>query len=202
MITYYRFAGFLAGILTITASSSYADTFDYSAINFGAGVTVTGSFVGTANGNVITDVSDASVFINGTSLGPITVESLKSGSFIDGGAEVSLDANQNNFFFAAAGFDGNSQDSFYSLTDPALDFNNPFFRYTDAGVNGSRSYWPPEFFQWSVTDTGPSSVPDATSTLGILGIGVAAIAFLRRSLSARHLQLRSYLRRFATAVGC
>jgi hypothetical protein len=188
MIKFHRFWGFVASVLTLSVASSYGESFDYSAFNLADDVIVSGSFDGTLNGNVITDVSDASVFINGTSLGSITVRSFSNDSFVDGGAEVSLDAKQNNFFFAAAGFDSISQDSFFSLTDPAVDFNNPFIRYTDAGVDGSRDYWPTQFFEWSVIDTGASPVPDASSTLVILGISVVAMALFRQEFSAKRLE--------------
>lgn len=66
---------------------------------------VSGSFDGTLSGNLISGISNVSVFING--LGPIGNGSLfadgydtGTSSYVSGGAIASLDGTQNNFFFA------------------------------------------------------------------------------------------------------
>lgn len=68
---------------------------------------ITGSFDGTLNGNLITGLSNVTVYING--LGPIGNGTLfpvgydaSTSTYVSNGAVASLDGTQNDFFFANA----------------------------------------------------------------------------------------------------
>lgn len=74
---------------------------------FANGVVVNGSFTGTANGNLVTDLSNISVFINGfayNSNGSLFASSMGMNGWgqlgwRSGGGVASFDGLQNNFLF-------------------------------------------------------------------------------------------------------
>jgi len=188
MKTIARWATYFAVAFGLGAAAR-ADTFDYSytfgggVSSGGAGSTVQGAFDGTLNGNLITNISNASVVFNGVSLGGIIyVEGSTNTGFVDGVAVVSLDGTQNNFLFAnsdiAAG-DNTYTGYLYSKTGNSVVQGHDFIQYGDpvlyaydfnpvfSGINSS----------WTVTDV---SVPDGGSTIALLGGVLGGLAVLRR----------------------
>ncbi|MYM35062.1 PEP-CTERM sorting domain-containing protein [Duganella sp. FT94W] len=82
-----------------------ATTFEFS-YKFNSGVTVTGTFDGTANGNLVTGLSNASLSLNGASLGNNLYIYVMNGfvpSWNVGNAVASFDGYANNFIFADGG---------------------------------------------------------------------------------------------------
>src|ERR1700679_862476 len=127
MITRFsRMASFLAVILSISASAARADEFSFSytfgggPTSYGAGSTVTGTFDGTLltpGGNLIEDITGASVIFEGVSLGPVSSYGFDGGPV--GAAVVSVDGTQNSFDFVNGGpgslFESGSVGSFSAI---------------------------------------------------------------------------------------
>jgi hypothetical protein len=92
------------------ASNANAAIYDFSETI--QGVNITGSFTGTANGNDITGISNISVNVGGIAFtGPLTAESLNSGTLVQGNADVTFNGLGNNFMFI-------------DRTDPSNVYNN------------------------------------------------------------------------------
>jgi hypothetical protein len=73
-----RFA--LIAITLIIGTFANATTFEFS-YTFKDGLVVSGTFDGTANGNVVTGISNASLYLNGTNIGKnLSVYSFQDGS--------------------------------------------------------------------------------------------------------------------------
>lgn len=90
---------FVLLLLSVTAQAS--QTYDYS-YTFNDGAKLTGVFDGVANGNLITDLSNISVYINGNPFvgnGNLFDASLNCCWSTSGGAIVSFDGTANNFIF-------------------------------------------------------------------------------------------------------
>ncbi len=95
----------LTATIALTAPLSQAAKFDYS-YTFGSGAVVAGSFTGTANGNLITDLSDISASLNGIGFAP-TLYGIGYSNYapnayrwVPTGAVASFDGTQNQFMFA------------------------------------------------------------------------------------------------------
>lgn len=172
----------------LTALSARADQFDYS-YTFYSGDVVSGSFDGTLNGNLITNISNASVVINGVAQsGPYFIEDLDPSipAWQDGGAYASLDGSDNNFLFINSDYangDYSFTNFFLSVTDPTVldgeeaaeTFSSSLqVNETDAPANGPVV----------ITDVEPSSVPDSGAALALLGLGLGGIALVRRRCAA------------------
>jgi hypothetical protein len=171
--------------LTLIASVSYGDEFQYS-YTFNNGDVASGTFAGTLTGNLINDISNATVTIDGYTLtGTIFDESFSGARYVDGGATASLDGTQNNFLFINSDFaagDTTFTGYFGSITVPPFgdlvqaSYPSIFGNIVDQPINAS----------WLVTVTG---VPEGGATLGMLLSGMAALAcFCRRKpIAARSL---------------
>lgn len=171
-----KLAGLFAIALTLVGARAFGDTFSYS-YTFGDGDLVTGTFDGTLNGNLITDISHTTVTVAGYTLpGTVFDESLSGLNYVDGGATASIDGTQNNLLFVNSDYanaDFSFTGYFGSITDPATSDNvaqadNPsiFGNIADVPQNSS----------WSVTVT---SVPDGGMTLAMLGAALLVLACVR-----------------------
>jgi hypothetical protein len=103
---------------------SNATTFQYT-YTFDLGPTISGTFEGVATGNIIQNISAASVFLNGipfTGNPNLTIFSFNSATFwTPGGAYLSFDGTENNFMFTDAPPSNVVQwtDQFFSITGAA-----------------------------------------------------------------------------------
>ena len=116
---------------------AYAGHFTFSEA-MGGGKTVTGSFDGTASGNLITDLSNISVTADGTAytengaLGAISWADFENGAGFDtaGSAVLSFDGTQNDFFF----FNSTTNNFFHGRTGESdASFNYITFQFLSAG---------------------------------------------------------------------
>ena len=149
--------------------------YDFQYTFASTGDVVTGSFSGNASGDLITNLSNIAVSVDGVAFNGSG--SLFGSSYVDalgnaqpGGAIVSFDGLQNNFIFADSNFplDPNYTNVFSaeSLTDPtvglALTATTGTFDVPFVAAN------------WSVTQ-----VPEP-ATLSLMGLGLAAVGIARR----------------------
>ena len=171
----HRLGQLLVLVLSLAATSAQATFFSYE-YTFGDGLVVSGSLDGTQKGNFVENVSNVSVFFNGTAmLGTIFTANYDGTGYLNSPV-VSFDALQNNFLFAnsdlAAG-DFGYDSVFYMFNasvfaDTAVAFSTMGFASQD---------WPTADGKWSLT------VPEGGSTVLLLcGAGVG-LAFVRRRFS-------------------
>jgi hypothetical protein len=99
---------------------------------------ITAIFNGTANGNIVTNLTNISVFINGTEYDNLTNNSLDSqGQFITGGAQVSFDGLQNNYRFREVPW---PQSTHYEIYDLALQwYLGAGIAYTEVGASSQNN---------------------------------------------------------------
>jgi VPDSG-CTERM motif len=170
-------------VLFATAStfavSAFGDTFDYS-YTFGSGDVVTGSFDGIVNGNLVNDLSNVSLNVNGVSIGGtmfVNSWDMVPFAWVAGGAVASFDGTQNNFWFVNSDWiDGDVSYTGYFLSLSALDAYSGDYSVAN-GFNNDNSL----NSSWSLTRR---SVPEGGATIALLGgalLGLAA--FRRRSLA-------------------
>lgn len=120
------FARALPLLLLLASGSASGGVFRFS-YTFDLGAVLTGTFHGKASGDIITDISDVSVFVDGHPFaqnGDLQIYHYNTGAtsppvWISGGAQLSFDGDQNNFLFE----DGTSLDAwtnqFFAITGTA-----------------------------------------------------------------------------------
>jgi hypothetical protein len=166
-----KFAVLLALVLGPAGySCCYGDLFGlqytFDSNSFGSGTVVQGVFDGTAQGDLITDISNAAFFYNGAYFGPIFYQQNTAGT---GPAVVSFDGTENDFIFA-----GTLGDAFISDTGPQT--INAVIAF-DIGAN-SLAIGPIDPRFWYVVDY--STVPDSAPTVLMLGLGIVGLVALHR----------------------
>jgi hypothetical protein len=164
----------------------FSYTFSQAAIT-GAGTVVTGTFDGTANGDLITDVTNAAFAVGGVdATGTIYAEGYTGINFdtaVDGTAVLSFDGLQNAFIFANADIAtaplGSQTFQFNSVTAASPPGSTMAF---DFGISVSPTVTAQDFpfvaADWSVTDLGPSPVPDNGGTATLLFVAVVGIVLI------------------------
>ena len=174
--------GLALAALFATSPASASQTFDYS-YTFDTGQVVSGSFTGTAAGDLISDLSNISASIDGVALpqsGNLFSESWVGFNSGHGapGAVVSFDGLQSNFIFG-----DNALDSYFyvvpwyngnqTIGTQALSLSTGYIDYYNGNYNASN---------WNVV---AAPVPEPTEgALLLSGIGLLGFIATRRKKSA------------------
>ncbi|MDO8033586.1 PEP-CTERM sorting domain-containing protein [Janthinobacterium sp. SUN128] len=159
--------------------ASQAATFNFS-YTFGNGVAISGSFDGTANGNVVTELSNISVRADGVSFideGPILAYSWDDRYSWQYSPVVSFDGFESNFIFSD-GYNGFAIGPFATTSTvpnlaEAISRTPSFFisdRSTDGGIQS----------RWHLVEV--SAVPEP-ETYGMLLAGLGLVIFVTRRRS-------------------
>lgn len=176
MNTILRHISCAAALLVATAANATTYNFSYTFSNNGFGTSVvTGSFDGTAAGNLITGLSNISVFRDGVQFGSGNLYSFvgnEYGGYASGGAVASLNGLENNFLFSTSwnqmggGMYSGSTFGIYSV-------------YNQAFVQGGNGFARGDNYaatRWSVT-----AVPEPASYAMLLGgLGLVGVMARRR----------------------
>jgi hypothetical protein len=166
-----------------------AATFDFTYV-FGTGETATGSFDGTQNGNIVEDISNISLVLNGVAIaGPLQATAFQPGWA--GNAVVGFSVNDSNFIFTDRDpppFDGNYQpgDHFFFLVAPYLQSASSYIDAVQVSEFAVNANGGPT--GWTLTERTAQApgVSDTASTATLLGLALAgAIAARRRFTAAR-----------------
>lgn len=172
-----------AGLLAISAAANAASyAFQYTMLDH---TLITGSFDGTANGNLVEDISKLAIAINGVALpnsGNLYSYSADADMIVNG-AKISFDGRSTSLFafdqpvasgsftaiFALGGFNGGDTDAI-NYTMPGLDSNG------EGNGNYSAS-------RWNLSTV--SAVPEpATYAMLVGGLALLGAAARRRKPSA------------------
>lgn len=172
-------------LVTILARGSI---FNYS-YAFNDGRVVTGSFDGTRNGNLITDISNGTLYFDGIFVGDL---SYIVPAFWTDPLMISIDGSQNNFVFD---FDNGDPLGDTFAWFQSGDFGNVDPQFADVTFFGSNinEFGLSGFTQdnhdhypvsgWTVVDTSTHSTPDVGATIVMLGMGVGGLVVLRRKFA-------------------
>tara|TARA_R110000868_G_scaffold98415_1_gene270844 strand:- start:71 stop:637 length:567 start_codon:yes stop_codon:yes gene_type:complete len=178
---------FLATLAFGTAAALQAGSFTYS-YTFQDGDVVSGSFNGTQSGNLITGLSDISLFFNGVAAtnNPMfgTGWSPTNNSWVSGGAVASIDGTQNNFLFIDSNYpnNGNFTQYFYVrngfISNPTHSDSFAWSGNNGGGLNDNVANDNPFIAaNWSING---ANVPDAATTLPLAVLGMGFLLLARR----------------------
>lgn len=93
----------VAALFLASAAAQASQAFDYSYALYD-GPTVSGTFTGDVNGNLITNLSGITVNLDGASLGSyVSGSHRENGAWVDGAPVASLNGLGNNFLFSLNG---------------------------------------------------------------------------------------------------
>jgi hypothetical protein len=183
--------GFFA-LASLAATPSSAATFDFS-YTFDTKDVVTGSFTGTKSGDLISNIANVDIELNGQAFvgDPDLVVSSYTAAGSDcascwtsGGAVVSSDPMKNNFFFSDKAPNSGASNYFYMVPWP-----------NGGGDPEAVQAWGPSGVidsyngdliptNWSVTEVMSGGVPEPTTwALIILGLGMIGASLRVRRVS-------------------
>nr|WP_294506155.1 PEP-CTERM sorting domain-containing protein [uncultured Rhodopila sp.] len=161
-----------AALLSLAASAAHADTLFTFTDNFASGDVVTGSFDGTAHGNLITGLSNISVSFDGVAFNGngslLAFHMATSTEWQPGGAVASFDGTQNNFLFQ----DRTATQLYLDVSGQEIGALNNYIPYPETGNDASGPN------TWTISAV-PAAVPEP-GTLALLGIAFAGIGLARR----------------------
>ena len=174
-----------------------ATQFNFS-YTFADGAVANGSLTGTVNGNLVTELSNISVFYKGTGFvgnGSLInehydptvtlVDGIRSYNWALGGGVVSFDGNANNFYFSNKPIQSQTPDNYFSIftwsTDVNPNANATFFKPTvvssaDWGAQASKY----DNRRWQLTSVSPVPEPESYVML-LAGLGLIGSVALRRN---------------------
>lgn len=185
---------FAAG-LSFAASAARAEEFSFSYVfggssdSFNPGTTAVAVFDGTQNGNLITDISNAILILNGTPEGPVYAFGFNTQVPSAGTAVVSMDGTQNNLLFSTTAIP--TPGTVYMDSQTGTESAPNGYSYINASFPPG-SAWDtmvpgggdPLNASWTVRDLGPSeSAPDGGTTAALLGAGMIGLVALRRKFA-------------------
>ena len=172
-------AALLGSAFAALVGSAHATTFNFSysfdPANTGNGeaVTITGTFDGVAVGDLISSITNASLFVNGTAFsGPLTIGGFNSSTGeVSSNAVISADLGKSNFIFTDSTSSPNNlfwvaDGSAFAVKYDLLDANN----------NGTIGFEDATSAHWTVT---AAAVPEPATYLLMAG-GLAAVGFVSR----------------------
>ena len=162
------------------ALSAQATTFDYS-FDVG-GVNIEGSFSGTENGNLITDLTKITALVNGVAMngsGSLfsAAFSQTGGNLWNSGAVISIDGKENNFIFA----DSDLANNVWGYTNYIFSLN-PKVYYGMQSVSTANAYsleYEKVPTNWSITQVAAVPEPE-TYAMFLAGVGLIGAAVKRR----------------------
>lgn len=175
----------LAGLLLVTGSAQ-ADDFQFS-YRFNTGELVTGSFTGTRSGDMVSDISQLSVSINGVAFGgEVKAFSYTSpgnqcpSCFSATGAVASFDPLKNNFYFSDGdAVSGSGISNYFYVIPWPNGSNNPVATQAyinNTSINAFNGQYVPQ--NWIL-----SAVPEPSSVL-LMMLGLGGIIALGRQRSS------------------
>lgn len=177
-----RAAGLTASLIVAGAAQAGA-VFSFS-YTFSDSTVVTGNFTGDANGNLISNLSNISVFVNGngfTANGNLFASHYLNNTWISGGGVASFDGKDNNFLFSDVDYPTNPNINHYLFLIP-----NGGQSWAKLETQVSLSDQSDVSSRWSVSQVSqsPASVPEPGSLLLVALSGLALGATRRRSTIA------------------
>lgn len=169
--------------LVVGALNASADTYKYS-YTFRDGAQFSGTFDGTAVGNLVTGLTNVFANLNGTPLNggsSLLTYSVKNGFVQTGGAAASFDGLQNNFWFMDAEFGTQTLEVVGGFVDGSI-YGVLRADYINTRQNVFHSDYRSEYSasRWSLVAV--PSVPEPESyALMLAGLGVVGVVARRRS---------------------
>lgn len=169
-----KFLGLLALVSLLASTAQASSIFSFSFTGDNGGV-VTGTFTGTANGNLITGLSDITASLNGNvynGSGDLFGSSYDSSyGWVSGGAVASFNGLQNNFLFIDSDYPNN-----YNYSNYFYSVSTVFSSYAYMSSPYNYTYGDTSTSNWHVTAT---DVPEP-STVVLFGLGLIALTLFRR----------------------
>ncbi|WP_158080905.1 PEP-CTERM sorting domain-containing protein [Pelomonas sp. KK5] len=167
-------AGLLASVGAQATTFNFSYSFDAANTGNGAPVTITGSFDGDLVGSLISQISDAKVWINGTAFGgPLLVGGVNSTTgALEGAAVISTDVAKSNF--AILDGDSNTYNNLFTIAGGqayAINYNLP-----DALGNPVSGAETATNAHWTVTAAAvPEPASYALMAAGLVLIGATSL---------------------------
>ena len=174
-------------LLALTARSSRATTFNYQ-YDFGNSLMISGSLDGTQNGSFVEDISNVSLFYNGTQVtGTIfTARYNPTPSSWINGPIVSFNALLNNFMFVNSdGANGNwSFNSFFYMVNSSVHSDSAGVYSSPQGISYGdvthQGNWSLQAENLASASRVAAVVPVGGQTFAMVGMGLLGLVALRR----------------------